>query len=377
MLWYIPLTRWMYWTDWGQPAKIERAALDGSERRVLVSTDLGWPNGLALDARDDRLYWADARTDRIESSRLDGSDRKVLLDSQLPHVFGFTLLGQYIYWTDWQGRSIERLHKHTGERLVILDQLPDLMGIKAHSDIRRISLQSRRTDQIPLAGVREVAALDYDGNDGRLYWSDKALKRISRAFLNGSQLESIVEFGLELPESLAVDWVGRNLYWADLVLKRIEVSRLDGEARRVLLWQRLDVPRALVLEPKHRWMFWSDWGIKDPRIERAALDGSQRKRLTNVQVGRVNSLTIDHAEQRLYWIDIDSNHIGCCEMDASLGTEQCGFELSAAMALMVWAHEWRLMVRASASGGSATQSRYECFQGTGFFAIVTATAVLF
>uniref|UniRef100_A0A131YQ22 Low density lipoprotein receptor-related protein 5/6 n=1 Tax=Rhipicephalus appendiculatus TaxID=34631 RepID=A0A131YQ22_RHIAP len=369
-----PPQGWMYWTDWGQPAKIERAALDGSERRVLVSTDLGWPNGLALDARDGRLYWADARTDRIESSLLDGSDRKVLLDNQLPHVFGFTLLGQYIYWTDWQGRSIERLHKRTGERLVILDQLPDLMGIKAvsvharpgendcsranggcshlclqrphggrvcacptglelradlrgctvaeafllyaqHSDIRRISLQSRRTDQIPLAGVREVAALDYDGNDGRLYWSDKALKRISRAFLNGSQLESIVEFGLELPESLAVDWVGRNLYWADLVLKRIEVSRLDGQARRVLLWQRVDVPRALVLEPKHRWMFWSDWGIKDPRIERAALDGSQRKRLSNVQVGRVNSLTIDHAEQRLYWIDIDANHIGCCEMD--------------------------------------------------------------
>nr|XP_050041186.1 low-density lipoprotein receptor-related protein 6-like isoform X1 [Dermacentor andersoni] len=365
-----PPQGWMYWTDWGQSAKIERAALDGSDRLVLVSTDLGWPNGLALDAREGRLYWADARTDRIESTRLDGSDRRVLLDNQLPHVFGFTLLGPYIYWTDWQGRSIERLHKRTGERQVILDQLPDLMGLKAvnvharpgenecsranggcshlclqrpqgrvcacptglelradlrgctaaeafllyaqHSDIRRISLQSRRTDQIPLAGVREAAALDYDGNDGRLYWSDTALKRISRAFLNGSQLETVVEFGLELPESLAVDWVGRNLYWADLGLKRIEVSRLDGRARRVLLWRDLDDPRALALEPNHRWMFWSDWG-KGRRIERAALDGSQRMHLLT-QIGRVNSLTIDHAEQRLYWTDIDANHIESCDM---------------------------------------------------------------
>ncbi|XP_077517260.1 low-density lipoprotein receptor-related protein 6 isoform X3 [Amblyomma americanum] len=370
-----PPQGWMYWTDWGQPAKIERAALDGSERRVLVSTELGWPNGLALDADEGRLYWADARTDRIESSRLDGSDRRVLLDEQLPHVFGFTLLGDYIYWTDWQGRSIERLHKKTaGQRQVILDQLPDLMGLKAvnvrarrgenncsrgnggcshlclqrprgsghvcacptglelradlrgctaaeafllyaqNNDIRRISLQSRRTDQIPLAGVREAAALGYDGNDGHLYWSDTALKRISRAFLNGSQAETVVEFGLELPESLAVDWVGRNLYWADLGLKRIEVSRLDGAARRVLLWRGLDDPRALALEPNHRWMFWSDWGnVKGRRIERAALDGSQRVRLIT-QVGRVNSLTIDHADQRLYWTDIDANLIESCDM---------------------------------------------------------------
>lgn len=30
-------------------AKIERANLDGSERKVLINTDLGWPNGLTLD----------------------------------------------------------------------------------------------------------------------------------------------------------------------------------------------------------------------------------------------------------------------------------------------------------------------------------------
>lgn len=372
-----PPQGWMYWTDWGQRAKIERAALDGSERAVLVSTGLGWPNGLALDREDGRLYWADARTDRIESARLDGSDRRVLLDDQLPHVFGFTLLGEYVYWTDWQGRSIERLPKRgSGPRQVIVDQLPDLMGLKAvrvrptegtqggnecsrtpnggcshlclqrpggrgracacptglelrtdlrgctapeafllyaqRDDVCRLSLLSRRTDQLPLAGLREAAALDYD--DGRLYWADTALKRISRAFLNGSGAEPLVEFGLELPESLAVDWVGRNLYWADLGLKRIEVARLDGAHRLVLLWRGLDDPRALALEPSLRWMFWADWGSgsedgpRGRRIERAALDGSQRMRLST-QVGRVNSLSVDHGAQRLYWTDLDANTI--------------------------------------------------------------------
>ena len=41
--------RYLFWTDWGHIAKIERSHLDGSDRKVLINTDLGWPNGLTLD----------------------------------------------------------------------------------------------------------------------------------------------------------------------------------------------------------------------------------------------------------------------------------------------------------------------------------------
>lgn len=58
----------MYWTDWGENPKIECANLDGQERHVLVNTSLGWPNGLALDPQEGKLYWGDAKTDRIEVS---------------------------------------------------------------------------------------------------------------------------------------------------------------------------------------------------------------------------------------------------------------------------------------------------------------------
>jgi len=40
--------RYLYWTDWGNVAKIERAALDGTERSVIVNTSLEWPNGLTI-----------------------------------------------------------------------------------------------------------------------------------------------------------------------------------------------------------------------------------------------------------------------------------------------------------------------------------------
>jgi len=38
----------MYWTDWGSRPKLERASLDGSDRIVIVSENILWPNGLTL-----------------------------------------------------------------------------------------------------------------------------------------------------------------------------------------------------------------------------------------------------------------------------------------------------------------------------------------
>ena len=45
------------------------------------------------------------------------------------------------------------------------------------SDIRRISLETNHNDVIiPLSGVKEPSALDFDINDNRIYWTDIKLK---------------------------------------------------------------------------------------------------------------------------------------------------------------------------------------------------------
>ena len=51
----------MYWTDWGEVPKIERAGMDGSDRFVIINTEIYWPNGLTLDYEERKLYWADAK----------------------------------------------------------------------------------------------------------------------------------------------------------------------------------------------------------------------------------------------------------------------------------------------------------------------------
>ena len=106
----------MYWTDWGEEARIERAGMDGQGRTVLINTDLIWPNGLAIDYTTQMLYWADANLDKIEYSNVDGSGRTVLETGEtgLLHPYALTIDGDLLYWTDWQNSSVFATHKTNG-----------------------------------------------------------------------------------------------------------------------------------------------------------------------------------------------------------------------------------------------------------------------
>ena len=73
----ITLYRILFWTDWGSSARIESANMDGTNRKVVVGSDLVWPNGVTVDIAGSRIYWTDAGKDRIEVANFDGSNRQV------------------------------------------------------------------------------------------------------------------------------------------------------------------------------------------------------------------------------------------------------------------------------------------------------------
>lgn len=70
-----PIDGLMFWSDWGPAAVIERAGMDGSQRRVLVSKNLQWPNGLSVDGKRNRLYFVDGGTKTLEYINFDGTGR--------------------------------------------------------------------------------------------------------------------------------------------------------------------------------------------------------------------------------------------------------------------------------------------------------------
>lgn len=44
----VSVSSFMYWTDWGNEAKIEKSGLNGANRVALVTDNIMWPNGITL-----------------------------------------------------------------------------------------------------------------------------------------------------------------------------------------------------------------------------------------------------------------------------------------------------------------------------------------
>ena len=81
----------MFWTDWGSTPHIGRAGLDGQDAVTIVTEGIEWPNGIALDYDEQRIFWADARLRRLESSDINGNNRHVIRDTDIGHPFGIVV----------------------------------------------------------------------------------------------------------------------------------------------------------------------------------------------------------------------------------------------------------------------------------------------
>uniref|UniRef100_A0A8B9BZS2 Nidogen 2 n=1 Tax=Anser brachyrhynchus TaxID=132585 RepID=A0A8B9BZS2_9AVES len=103
-----------------------------------------------------------------------------------------------------------------------------------------------------------VVGIDYDCRERTVYWTDVAGRTISRASLEpGAEPETVISSGLLSPEGLAVDHLRRAMFWTDSGLDKIERARLDGSERRVLFDTELVNPRAIAVDPL---LCWADAG---------------------------------------------------------------------------------------------------------------------
>ena len=136
--------RWLYWSDWGFPARIERCSLDGQDRETLIGTGLVWPNALTIDLDQQILYWADANLDKIESSFVNGSNRQIITQSNVDvqHPFSITHFDEVLYWTDWllDGVLSIPLDGSTDNATILVeDLLTEPMGIQVFTEEKQPS----------------------------------------------------------------------------------------------------------------------------------------------------------------------------------------------------------------------------------------------
>nr|CAI5853203.1 unnamed protein product [Callosobruchus analis] len=108
----------------GKDVRKPRAITLNIDDGPLIDTNIHWPNGLALDYPNGRIYWTDAKKMTIESAKLDGTDIRVVLEEIEKHPYSLAVFEDRLYWSDWSTRSIQSCEKFTGKeyRTVIEDK---------------------------------------------------------------------------------------------------------------------------------------------------------------------------------------------------------------------------------------------------------------
>lgn len=69
--------------------------MDGTNREIIHKTELGFPNCLAIDYHQNKLYWSDTFNGKIEVSELNGKNRMLLIP-QTTTPTGLTLVSTYL-----------------------------------------------------------------------------------------------------------------------------------------------------------------------------------------------------------------------------------------------------------------------------------------
>ncbi|CAG7828356.1 unnamed protein product [Allacma fusca] len=154
----------IYWTNWdANRPSIQRSFMSGYKIESIIKTEIRMPNGLTLDHAAKKLYWVDARLDKIERADFDGSNRRVIGKDKPKHAFAIAVFGDYIYWTDWVLLSVLRANKHTGDDVVVLRKdIPKPMGIVAVANQTEVCIAN--PCNILNGGCSDICSLDENRN---------------------------------------------------------------------------------------------------------------------------------------------------------------------------------------------------------------------
>lgn len=153
----------VYWTNWNSHApSIQRAYISGYGTESIITTEIRMPNAITLDTEAHKLFWADARLDKIEKANYDGTNRIVLAHSTPKHPFAMAIYGDNLFWTDWILHAVIKCNKHSGGDVIFLRKdVGRPMGIIAVQD----SAQNCTANpcQVLNGGCEDVCTADRDG----------------------------------------------------------------------------------------------------------------------------------------------------------------------------------------------------------------------
>jgi hypothetical protein len=257
---------------------------DGSDRKTIV-TDCRFPDGIVVDAQAGHIYWTNMGIPNlddgsIERADLDGKNRKVIVSQGVTHTPKQLHLDKEngkLYWGDREGMRVMRANLD-GSQVEML-------------------VQTGRGDKDRRDQTRWCVGITIDPKFGKIYWTQKGptkggLGRICRANINVPEGESpsnrsdieVLFDRLPEPVDLELDLKSRVLYWTDRgdpprgnTVNRVSI---DGKAKPEILIMHLMEGIGIALDLPGNRMFVTDFAGS---VYSADLDGKNERNFLYAQ----------------------------------------------------------------------------------------------
>ena len=106
----------IYFTNWNPKSpSIQKSWISGYGLESIITTKIRMPNAISVDAIERKMYWGDARLDKIELVYLDNMVRIVLKKAAPQHPFDLAVYDRHLFYTDWVLHAVVRVNKITGK----------------------------------------------------------------------------------------------------------------------------------------------------------------------------------------------------------------------------------------------------------------------
>ena len=196
-----------------------------------------------------------------------------------------------------------------------------------------LSAPNSSIESLPLIGMRNVIAMDFDISTDCVFWGDIDQDKIMKQCLNDSSPPVVLaESRLSSVEGMAFDHISKILYFVDGTQKKIELLKVDKKhgathLRKTILHQaelgESSKPRGIAVHPSQGYLFYSDWADKGACIGRSRLDGSHHKLIIDTVgqnknrrlLGWPNGLTVDVWANRIYFVDAQKDFLASANLD--------------------------------------------------------------
>ena len=280
----------MYWID-GGIGRIFRANLDGSGKESLAEGQFIAPVSLTLDLSNDNMYLIDRSDGVIYRLGLDGSNIEALIKPLIPSRGGAGPVSLAIdsargkiYWSDSFSNRINRANFDGTEKEILLsenirpgrialDLIADKIYFTNSAFLSRANLDGSEVEMIPPQDPAWPGSIALDTINSKVYWTNFREGIIQRANLDGSEPEDVFVDSLFFPSTITVAPDGSALYWVNSGTDKILKLDLSNNDVAPIISSDQGIPWDIQIDRPNGKMYWSDL-ILDT-IQRANLDGSE------------------------------------------------------------------------------------------------------